>query len=70
MDWWEEMESLEIPNDDSPDDNVDILHAYREYYAGRLIVREGFYIDPFPADEDDFLDGITGEVGYYEDFTI
>lgn len=60
------MEHLEIFNDDSPDDNVDALFAYREYYVGRLIMREGVYIDPFPCEDDDFLDGITGEVGYYE----
>ena len=46
-----------------PDDvnNVpasDYLLAYREYYKGRLVVREGEYTDTFPSEPDNFLEGM------------
>lgn len=54
-------DDIEIYHDDGDDgDIINSLFAYREYYIGRLIMREGVYIDPFPAEEDTFLDGLEG----------
>lgn len=60
-------DDIEIFHDDGSDvGNPDALLAYREYYAGRLVVREGVYIDEFPCEADDFLEGLGG-VGYEEE---
>lgn len=56
-------EALSIPNDDDSDvGNPDYLLAYREYYAGRIIIREGEYEDTFPSVEDPFLEGLQGHL--------
>ena len=52
-------EALSIPGDDDYDPgNPDYLLAYREYYKGRLVVREGEYTDTFPSEPDNFLEGM------------
>lgn len=61
-------EDLSIPDDDDTNGDItDRLFAYREYYAGRLVVREGVYIDEFPCEKDDFLEGLEG-LGYEDEY--
>lgn len=56
-------EDLSIYSDDDSDPgNPDYLLAYREYYLGHLVIREGEYEDIFPCEADDFLEGLQGHL--------
>lgn len=58
-------DDLEIYHDDDKEPgNPDALLAYREYYAGRLVVREGLYYNPYEPEHDPFIDDLEGGLGY------